>query len=391
MQPSKRIRAIFDGGSDGWEILGKARARERAGAPVLNLTIGEHEDPTPPRFVEAMAEAARAGATRYSAFTGTPELRAAIAARAASRTGWPTRPEQVIVTAGGQAALLAAFLATLDPGDPIVFVDPYYATYPGTIRVVQGEPRPVPALPDAGFQPDLEAMAEACRGAKALMINSPHNPTGAVYTSETLEAVRRIVLENDLWLISDEVYDGMVWRGEHLSPRALPDMAERTIVIGSVSKSHAMTGFRLGWAVGPEEIVDLMGDYALNATYGLPGFIQQAGLFALTEGGEEEADLMATFRRRRDLAVARLSGRNGLKLAAPDGAMYVMLDIRGTGMSGEAFAEALLEAEDIAVMPGESFGDAAAGHLRVALTVPDETLGDALERIADFAEGRLAA
>lgn len=391
MQPSTRIRAIFDGGSDGWEILGKARARQRAGQPVLNLTIGEHEDPTPPRIIEAMAEAARAGHTRYSAFTGSPELRAAIAARAASRTGWPTTPDEVIVTAGGQAALLASFLATLDPGDAIVIVDPYYATYPGTIRTVQGVVRTVPALPDAGFQPDLEALAEACRGARTLLINSPHNPTGAVYTRETMEAVRDIVLANDLWLISDEVYDGMVWRGEHLSPRGLPDMAERTIVIGSVSKSHAMTGFRLGWAVGPRGIIDLMGDYALNATYGLPGFIQEAGLFALTQGGAEEDDLMATFRRRRDLAVRRLSGRNGVRLAAPDGAMYVMLDVRSTGLSGEAFAEALLEAEGIAVMPGESFGDAAAGHLRVALTVRDDELGEALDRIADFAERRLAA
>lgn len=391
MQPSDRITGIFEGAGDGWEILGRARALAAAGRPVTNLTIGEHEDPTPPRIIEAMNRAAEGGATRYSAFTGSAELRAAIAARAASRTGAPARPEEVIVTAGGQAALLFAFMACLDRGDAVAIIDPYYATYPGTVRAIEGVPRLVPSLPDRGFQPDLDALDAAAAGARAMLINSPHNPTGAVYTPDTIEAIAEICRRHDLWLISDEVYDGMVWRGAHLSPRGLPGMSERTVVIGSLSKSHAMTGFRLGWAVAPETLTRLMGDLALNATYGLPGFIQQAGLFALTRCGEEEDALRAVFRRRRDLAVEVLSGRNGVSLSAPDGAMYVMLDIRATGLGGEAFANALLDAEGIAVMPGESFGEAAASHLRIALTVPDAALADALARIADFAAARVAA
>ena len=389
--PSRRVRAIFAGAGDGWELLTRARERERAGAPVINLTIGEHEDPTPPAIVEAMAGAARGGDTRYAPVAGSAALRAAIAARTASRTGAPCAPEEVVATAGGQMALHYALTACLDPGEAAVIVDPFYATYPGTLRAVEAEVRVVPALPDAGFQPDLSALDRACDGARALLINTPHNPTGAVYTPATVAAVAEIARRRGLWLISDEVYDGMVWRGRHLSPRGLTGMAERTVVIGSLSKSHAMTGFRLGWAAAPAGLAALIGDLALNVAYGLPGFVQQAGIFALTRAGAEEAALVESFRRRRDLAVEALAGAGAVRLAAPDGAMYVMLDVRATGLSGRDFAAALLETEGIAVMPGESFGDAAAGHVRVALTVEDAALAEALERLARFAEARRAA
>ncbi|MFO7853867.1 MAG: pyridoxal phosphate-dependent aminotransferase [Paracoccaceae bacterium] len=390
MQASARIRAIHAGGGHGWEILERARAMRRAGRAVIDLTIGEHEAPTPAPIVEAMAASARAGNTRYAAVTGTPELRAAVAARVASRTGAPCTPEEIAVTVGGQMALSYAFHACLDPGDAAVILDPFYPPYPGTLHAAGARVRVAPSLPDDGFQPDLEALDRACEGARALLINTPHNPTGAVYRPETIEALAEIARRRNLWLISDEVYDGMVWSGTHRSPRALPGMAERTVVIGSLSKSHAMTGFRLGWAVAPAPLARLMGDLALNLAYGLPGFVQDAGLFALTRAGAAEGALRETFRRRRDVAAAALAGHDAVRLSAPDGAMYVMLDIRATGIDGRTFAAALLDAEGVAVMPGESFGASAAGHLRVALTAPDEALADALRRIARFAETRRA-
>ncbi len=192
-----------------------------------------------------------------------------------------------------------------------------------------------------------------------------------------------------LWLISDEVYDGMVREGRRLSPRALPCMTERTVTIGSLSKSHAMTGSRLGWALAPEGLVRLRDDPARNACYGLSGSIQDAGLWALTEGDVFEAELAAVFRRRRDLAVAALAGAGAASLSPPQGAMYVMPDIRPTGLSGIEFADRLLDAERIAVMPGESVGRAAAGNARVAPTARDDALAEALARIAAFAD-RLA-
>ncbi|MEO1422678.1 MAG: pyridoxal phosphate-dependent aminotransferase, partial [Pseudomonadota bacterium] len=195
-----------------------------------------------------------------------------------------------------------------------------------------------------------------------------------------------IVRTNDLWLISDEVYDSQVWDGHHLSPRALPGLAERTILIGSLSKSHRMTGSRVGWLVGPDALVDALPDLAVASTYGIPGFIQEAALHALRHGEEVEADVHATYARRRNLAIAALAGANRIRLSPPQGAMYVMLDIRATGCTAPDFARELLEEDHIAVMPGDGFGRSARGHLRIALTVEDERLRRALLQIRKRAD-----
>jgi arginine:pyruvate transaminase len=390
MKPSDRVKNILGGGGDGWEILIEARRIREAGGKVLNLTIGEHDRPTAAAFIDAMAASAHGGNTGYAPFSGAQPLRAAIAQRVSRTTGAPALTENICVTIGGQAALFAALYATVDRGDRVVTIDPYYATYPGTIRAAGGEFVPSPADPATGFQPDLAALDAACAGARTLMINTPHNPTGAVYSRETLEAIAEICIRRDLWLISDEVYDGMVWEGRHISPRSLPGMAERTIVVGSMSKSHAMTGFRLGWVAAPEEIADYVGDLVLNTTYGVAGFIQDAALYALRNGETEEAEISALFHRRRDAALGALEGANAIRAVASQGAMYVMLDVRATGLSGKDFAWGLVNDRHIAVMPGESFGDAGAGHLRVALTVEEDKLRDAFHEIAAYAAERAA-
>ncbi|WP_050931311.1 pyridoxal phosphate-dependent aminotransferase [Aestuariivita boseongensis] len=385
MELSRRISTLTGGGSDGWDVFNRARAMVSAGEPVVELTIGEHDIRTDPTILAAMDAAARAGHTGYAAIPGVRALRERVAARVSERTGVPTGPENVMVTPGGQAALFAAHHAVCDEGDVALYIDPYYATYPGTIRSVGAVPRAVQTRSRDAFQPRAEDLDKAAEGARCLLINSPNNPTGVVYARETLEGVARVCRDHDLWLISDEVYDTQVWEGEHLSPRALPGMADRTLVIGSMSKSHAMTGSRLGWVVGPEEVVDHMITLALNTTYGVPGFIQQAGIFALDQGTALEEKIAAPFRRRRDLAQEVLAAQNTVVPIPSQGAMYLMLDIRATGMSGDAFANALLDTHKIAVMPGESFGQAAAGHIRVAMTVGDEAFLQALETLCSFA------
>ncbi|MBB96698.1 MAG: aspartate aminotransferase [Rhodobacteraceae bacterium] len=385
---SSRITNITGGGSDGWDVFHKARAMIAAGAPVIELTIGEHDIRTDPAILDAMHGAARAGHTGYAEVPGTRDLRQAIARRVTRQTGVPTTEANVIVTPGAQAALFAAHIATCDPGDTALYIDPFYATYPGTIRGAGAIPRAVPARPEDNFQPRAEDIAPFARDARALLINSPNNPTGVVYTQDTLEGIAGICQDHDLWLISDEVYDSQVWEGDHVSPRALPGMAERTLVMGSMSKSHAMTGSRCGWILGPEAAIDHLITLSTHTTYGVPGYIQDASVFAFDQGAALEAEIAAPFRRRRDLALQILGRQQAVKAIPPQGAMYIMLDIRATGMSGEDFALALLEEHNIAVMPGESFGQAAAGHLRVAMTVDDDRFASALETLCAFAAAR---
>jgi arginine:pyruvate transaminase len=246
-------------------------------------------------------------------------------------------------------------------------------------------PVPVAARPEDGFQPRETDLDAAASGAQSLLINTPNNPTGAVYSDATLEGIARVAEAHDLWVIADEVYDSQVWDGRHRPFASLPGMFERTLTVGSLSKSHAMTGSRLGWVAGPEAAMEHLLNLATHTTYGVPGYIQDAGLFALQRGAEAEAAVAAPFQRRRDMMLARLESQQALRAIPPAGAMYVMLDVRATGMSGQAFGEALLAEEDVAIMPGESFGAAAAGHIRVALTLPDDLFGEALDRLFAFA------
>lgn len=385
---SKRITSLTGGGSDGWDVFLKAREMIAAGIGVTELTIGEHDTRTAAPILQEMHRTAMGGHTGYAAVPGTKALRETVAARINARTGVPTGPENVLVTPGGQAALFAAHMAACDAGDTALYVDPYYATYPGTLRGAGAVPQVIKAQAENAFQPRAEDIAAHAAHAASLLINTPNNPTGVVYSRKTLEGIAEVCRSHDLWLVSDEVYDTQVWDGAHISPRALHGMAERTLVVGSMSKSHAMTGSRCGWVVGPEDAISHLVTLATHTTYGVPGFIQDASCFALQQGAAFEAEIAAPFLRRRALAQEILAAQNTVGLVPAQGAMYLMLDIRATGMTGEAFAYDLLHTHHIAVMPGESFGQAAAGHLRLAMTVDDDTFATALETVISHARLR---
>ncbi len=386
MQLSKRIQQITTDGSDGWEILYKSRAMIAKGQDLLELTIGEHDIRTDPTILAAMHQSALGGHTGYASVPGTPELRRAVAARIQERTGVPTSHKNVLITPGGQAGLFAAILCATDPGDGVVHLDPYYATYPTSIRAASCVPMPIKTGPENDFQPSAADLATCRDGARAFLMNSPNNPTGTVYSDATMQAIAEYVQRNELTLISDEVYDTQIWSGAHVSPRALPNMAERTIVIGSMSKSYAMTGSRIGWVIAPKEAIENMIDLATNTTYGVAGFVQDAALFALSQGEVFEEEIAAPFKRRREIALNIVQGFPNIPMIAPCGGMYLMLDMRKTGLSGIEFANRLLDERSIAVMPGESFGNSAAGHVRVAMTIADDRFGDALRGLCEFGE-----
>ena len=385
MKPSQRISQMNLDGSDGWEVFLRARGLCDAGHKIIELTIGEHDIRTDPSILKAMHASAIAGNTGYAMVPGLQELRKAVASRIMQRTGVPTDIDNVMITTGGQAALYAAHAATCDPGDTALYVEPYYATYPSTLRAQNLNAVSVPTHAKHGFEPRKTDLEPLILGARSLLINSPNNPSGTVYSRQTHEMIADLCKKYDLWLISDEVYDTQVWDGMHFSPRALPEMAKRTLIIGSMSKSHAMTGSRVGWIVGPKDMILKLIDLATNTTYGVPGFIQEGALFALSLGSSFEEKIGAPFRRRRQIALNILKKFPAVRAIDPKGAMYLMVDISATGLTGEEFANRLLDERQIAVMPGESFGASAAGHLRIAMTIEDDQFASALKTLCEFA------
>jgi arginine:pyruvate transaminase len=384
--PSSRISGISPSGKDGWEVHFAALSRRQQGEDILMLSVGDHDFDTPAETVEACVKAVRAGHHHYTQLPGLPRLREAMAKIATEATGVATMPEEVLATPGGQSALYAAVQATLDPGDHAVVVAPYYATYPGTFRAAGADFTVVEARAEDGFQPDSRTVAEAVRpNTRAILINTPNNPTGAVYTRETLEGIAEICRARDLWLYSDEVYWTLAGDArKHLSPRALPGMKERTLVINSLSKSHGMTGWRIGWLTGPSDLIRLAVNLNLVSTYGLNDFVSRAAIEALENGyGIEE--IAARYAARRETFLAAMRGFNAVTVRGSEGGMYVMLDVRAVEPDCERFAWGLLQAEKVAVMPGSSFGEAAAGHVRISLCQPDALLEEAARRLKRFA------
>jgi len=382
---SKRVGAIANaGGKNGWEVHFAAAEKAARGERVIFCSIGDHDFATPEESVEACVRSVRAGHHHYTYLAGLAELRAAMAKVSARSTGVATEVGNIIASVGGQGALFTAIQATADPGDHAIVVGPYYATYPGTFRLCGLDFTEVEARAEDDFQPRAEAIRVTLKpNTRIVLINSPNNPTGAVYSRATLEAIAQVCRDHDLWLISDEVYWTYAGEAGHLSPLALPGMEERTVVINSVSKSHGMTGWRVGWLRAPKPMVDRLTEFNLVVTYGLADFVSHAVAEALENGwGVEE--IAATYDRRRALMREAFAGLNEVVIRGSTGGMYVMLDLRAIETDGERFAFGLLDAENVAVMPGESFGHAAAGHIRISLCQPDEVLAEAAGRITRF-------
>ncbi|WP_025030486.1 pyridoxal phosphate-dependent aminotransferase [Nitratireductor aquibiodomus] len=388
-KPSSRISGIVPSGKNGWEIHFAAMTRKQAGGRVIMLSVGDHDFDTPEGTVEACVEAVRGGHHHYTQLPGLPRLRAALAALSQECTGTETSPDEIMVTIGGQGALYAAFQAVLDPGAHAVIVSPYYATYPGTVRAAGGRYTEIETHAENNFEPSLSEIEAALEAdTRAILINSPNNPTGAVYSRETIERIAEICRERDLWLLSDEVYWTIRSEKEHISPRALPGMKERTLVINSLSKSHGMTGWRVGWLTGPAGMIAVMTNLNLVATYGLPDFTSHAAI-AAAENGFGLREIAELYTRRREAFLDAIRGMNGVIVRGSEGGMYVMLDIRAIEEDCEKFAWDFLNEEDVAVLPGASFGNAARGHIRISMCQDEKTLREAAKRLQRFIAARL--
>ncbi|MBM85512.1 MAG: arginine--pyruvate aminotransferase AruH [Rhodospirillaceae bacterium] len=371
--------------TDAWAIHSNAQNRRRSGEDLLLLSIGDHDFTTDRRIVDAAVNSLRAGNHHYTPSIGFQYLREAVAEFHARVIGEVVGPANVAITPGAQSGVFAAAQCLLDPGDEVLGFDPMYVTYMDALEARGARVIILPLFAEDGFLPDPDRIRAAVSSrTKAIMLNTPNNPTGVVYPRETLEALASICVEHDLWLISDEVYCTMCFDTPHLSPRLLEDMAERTIGVYSLSKSHAMTGFRMGWMVGSEPVIQAAGDVMGSMMFGTAPFIQDAANAALTSAVDVVDMVRDRYRQRRDLICDALEALPKINIRRPSAGMFLMIDIRGTGWDAIDFAWKLLEEQRLALLPGEGFGKQLAGHLRLSYGASDEDLTDAACRLSAF-------
>jgi arginine:pyruvate transaminase len=374
-----------------WRVHERAAAMARAGRDVIRLTIGEPDTSPPGALVADTAAALAAGRTAYSNGRGEAGLRAALAERYTARRGRAFGPEQVICLPGTQTALYAVMAALAEAGDEVLTGDPMYATYEGVIRATGAEMVAVPLDPARGFRMNADDVAARITPrSRAILLNTPHNPTGAVLTAEDIAAIGAVARAHDLWIVVDEVYEELVFEGVgFVSPLSDPALADRVIAVSSISKSHAAPGLRSGWCVGPHAFIEALLPLAEVMLFGNQPFIADATEAAIRRGSEVAAGMRVRFDARAAMLARTLGPGSGLRVHRPQAGMFAMVDVSATGMSGDEWADDLLERAGVAVMPGAAFGETLESWVRVALTVEDARLAEAAGRMA--ALGQISA
>ncbi|WP_423357071.1 aminotransferase class I/II-fold pyridoxal phosphate-dependent enzyme [Pseudomonas citronellolis] len=392
MRYSSLVDRMVGPGAAAWDIHYAAVAAQRAGEDAIVLSVGDPDFATPAFITDAAVASLQAGDTHYSDVAGRPELRQAIADLYRRRFDLQVGADSVIVLAGAQNALFAAALCLLEAGDEVIVFDPVYVTYEATLKATGAKLVAVPTPADNGFRLDAAALEAAITPrTKAIFFANPNNPTGVVMRPDELRAIAAVAERHDLWVVVDEVYEALTFEQPHQSFAALPGMAARTLSLGSLSKSHAMTGWRAGWIVAEPKLVGHIENLALNMLYGLPGFVQEAALAAVRRHDEVAAGMREVYRRRRDLVLRQLARSPRLKVLSPEAGMFVMVDVRGTGLTSLDFAWQLFRACGVSVLDAAAFGPQADGFVRLSFTLADETLAEACERILAFVESLPAA
>lgn len=387
---SAKLSAIAESAT--LKVDAKAKALQAAGRPVISYAAGEPDFSTPSFIVAAAAEALKDPANyRYTPAVGLPVLREAIAAKTLRDSGLEVDPSQVVVTNGGKQAVYQAFQAVLNPGDEVLLPAPYWTTYPEAIALADGVPVEVFAGADQDYKVTVDQL-EAARTAKttALVFVSPSNPTGAVYTAEETKAIGDWAVEHGIWIISDEIYQNLVYEGVRAVSivEAVPEAAAQTILVNGVAKTYAMTGWRLGWMVGPKDAIKVAANLQSHLSSNVNNIAQRAALAALTGSQHEAEEFRLAFDRRRRTIVAELSKIDGVTVPNPLGAFYAYPDVRGllgrewrgkTPTTSLELADLILEEAEVAVVPGEAFGPS--GYLRLSYALGDDALLKGVQRL----------
>ncbi len=380
MKLSRRMSGLST--ESAFKVLAQAQSLESKGIDVIHLEIGEPDFITPKHICEAATEALDKGYTHYCDPQGLFPLRAEIAKECEKTHGISIDPECVVVTPGAKPIMFYSILALLEEGDEAIFPNPSFPVYESMINFAGAKAVPIQLHEENNFRFEIaELEASITSHTKLIIINSPHNPTGSVLEEDDILAIADIARKHDIIVLSDEVYEHFVYGGKHYSVTSLPDMLDRTILINGFSKSYAMTGWRLGYAVVPSELVDPIVRLIINSVSCTAPFIQYAGIKALTGPQDSLFQMVSEFRRRRDLIVDGLNAIPGISCWRPRGAFYVFPNVTKLGMNCQQLADHLLKEAGVATLAGSGFGDCGEGYIRLSYTTSLENIEEALERI----------
>jgi aspartate aminotransferase len=394
---SRRIAAIAESATIAVDT--KAKALKAAGEDVIGFGAGEPDFPTPDYIVEAAIAACKDPAShKYTPTPGLPELRSAIAAKTASDSGYAVEAANVLVTNGGKQAVYNAFASLLDPGDEVLLPAPYWVTYPEAIALAGGTPVEIATDESTGFRVTVEQLeAAATANTKALLFVSPSNPTGAVYPREEIEAIGQWAAGRGIWVVTDEIYEHLTYGGAdfHSMPALVPELADTCLIVNGVAKTYAMTGWRVGWLIGPTDVIKAAGNLQTHCTSNVNNVAQKAALAAVTGDLSAVAMMREAFDRRRQTMVGLLNDIPGVTCAEPEGAFYCFPSFQGVlgrdlgdgrvATDTLQLAEIILEQAKVAIVPGEAFG--APGYARLSYALGDDDLVEGVTRIAKFLAG----
>ncbi len=390
---SKRIAAIAESAT--LKVDAKAKALQAEGRPVISYAAGEPDFPTPAHIVEAAAKAVLDPKNhRYTPAVGLPDLREAIAQKTLRDSGTEVTASQVVVTNGGKQAVYQAFAVLLDAGDEVLLPTPYWTTYPEAIALAGGNTVEVFAGSDQGYKVTVEQLEKAKTSrSKVLLMSSPSNPTGAVYSRQEVEDIGKWAHSNDLWVITDEIYQNLVYDGlkAYSITEVVPELVDKTIMVNGVAKSYSMTGWRIGWMAGPADAMKAAANLQSHLTSNVNNIAQKAALAALTGPQEEVQNMLQAFDRRRKLAVSELGKIDNWLAPMPQGAFYVYSDVRG--LLGKSWAgkqintslelcDLILEKAEVALVPGEAFGPS--GYVRMSYALGDEPIVEGIKRLQEL-------
>lgn len=373
--------------SAAWAVHDHALARRRQGDDVVLLSIGDPDFRTPDPIIDNAVSHMRVGRTHYSPALGELNLRRAVADYENRVSDHGCQIDEVAIFPGVTAALYAVMSCLLNPGDEIVIVDPQYVGYPPIMQGLQVRVNVVQAKPQDAFIPTIEALTAAVTDdTRVMLLNTPANPTGAIIPREVLRDLAAWAQQRDIWLVCDEVYSMLTYDKPHISLRTAAQKLDNLIVVDGLSKSHAMSGWRVGWVVGPPDLVAHLGRFSAMSIFGCPQFIQDASAFALSNDEYYVAEMREVYRSRRDAVCAALDKVSRIGYIRPEAGMFVMLDVTRVTNNDTLFAECLLEECAVSVLPGSAFGESTCGHARLSLVQPENVLLEGVRRIAAFTD-----